>query len=81
MYLWRTLRLHERDGILLPYTSQILLKLLLSRTYPRRVVALGDPHALMSEKQGDTLQWNPGEEQFDGKRVAEPVSATARNVS
>src|SRR5208282_3282048 len=50
VYLWRTLRLHEGDRIVLPSALQISFELLLTRAHPRRIVSLGDSDALMTQE-------------------------------
>jgi hypothetical protein len=55
VYLWRTLRPHERHRVLLPNALQILLKLLLASTHPRGIEPLCYPDALMAKQYGDSL--------------------------
>jgi hypothetical protein len=81
VYLWCTLRFQESNGILLPNAPQIQFKLLLARAHPRRVVALCDPHALVPEKHGDTLQWDSREKQFHRECVTEPVGTASLDFS
>ena len=34
---------------------------------------LGDPHALMPKETRHALNWHAGEQEFDGKRIAEAM--------
>jgi hypothetical protein len=80
VYLWRTLRLHERYRILLEHAPQVLLKLLLAGGYPRRVMSFSNPHAMVSKKHGDAFDGDSSQEQFHGKRVSHSVRVAAGNL-
>jgi hypothetical protein len=56
-----------------------MLTLLLAGTYPRRIMALGHPHALMSKKNRDPFEWDASEEQLNRKCVPESVCVCALN--
>jgi hypothetical protein len=58
VYPWRPLRYYEGQRVLLPNALQILLKLHLMSSYPRRVMALSNPHALVSEKNRNPFEWD-----------------------
>ena len=73
LYLFCTCHLRSNDGIIGPSALHIGLKLLLARANPRAVMFFCDPHALMAEQYGDTLNRDTREKQFDGERVAESV--------
>ncbi len=79
MYLWRPLRLHERNGIFAPCAPQILFELLLAGAYPRGVVALCDSQTLMPEQNGDTFQRHTGEKQLHCECVPESVCMATGN--
>ena len=55
------------------------LKLILTRSCPRRIMALGDAHALMTKEYRDALERDPRKQELDCKSIAEAVCVAARN--
>ncbi len=69
--LWRAVFLD------LPRLSDTGLKLCLAGFHPRGVVLLGDLYAAVAQQNGNLIDGNAGEKQFDGKCVAEHVRETS----
>ena len=81
MYLRRTLRVEERDWILIPSAPYIGLCLLLPRNHPRGIMALGHSDACMAEQYCYSLQGNSDKQQFGGKSIAKPMCMPAWKFS
>jgi len=77
--LWCPPRCHESHRVLLPNALQILLKLLLASAHPRRVVALSNPHALVSEENRNPFERDASEEQLNRNCVPESMCVSALN--
>ena len=66
--------------IVAPSRSEIGFDLLLARSRPRRVVALRNPNAAVSEKDRNSIERDTCEKQFDGERIAEAVRVAGWNL-
>ena len=64
---------------MLPNAPQILFKLLLASSYPRGVMALSNPHALVSEKNRNPFEWHASKQQLNRKRVTESMCVPTLN--
>ena len=73
MYLRCPPCLNENDRVTAPNIHQIRFQLFLARAYPRRVVALRNPDAVMSKQDGNPLDWHAGQEQLHSKSVSKSV--------
>jgi len=71
---FRLYKSHERQRILAPSAAQIGFELLLARTYPRRVMALSDANARVTEQDRNTLQWHSREQKLHSECIPESVS-------
>src|ERR1700739_3952534 len=80
VYLWRPLRLEERDWILSPSAPHIRLCLLLARVYPRCVMFLRNADAGVTQQNRGSFLRNAGQKQLHGEDVPEAVSVAARKI-